>query len=260
MPEPTPVNVLKVGARGPVVLGWQRFLVKQKLLPAPADFIFGPKTAQATSTFQQQQGLGVDGKVGKNTLQAAVALGYDPLRDGFWPPEPDFGPLPSNKARAALFGEFPFVAAPTAREPDGIRITDDWEETNIVWVVVPQLRGVRGTNRKKGIQFHKKGLPQLLAMFQAIGDAGLADRVLRFDGSYVPRFQRGSHSSLSTHSWGSSLDLNADWNDQGTPPAGLGMRGCLLELVKIANDHGFYWGGHFPSRIDGMHFELARLD
>lgn len=259
MPDPVAANVLKVGARGPDVLGWQRFLVKQKLLAPPADFIFGNKTAQATTRFQQQQGIGADGKVGKNTVKAAVALGYDPVKAGFWPAEPDFAPLSSNKDRAALFGAFAFVGAPTADEPDAIRITDGWDKQNIVWVDVPQLRGVRGTNKKKGIQFHRKGVPQLLAMFQAIGDAGLSDRILRFDGSFVPRFQRNSHTSLSTHSWGSSLDLNAAWNDFESPPAGLGMKGCLLEVVKIANDHGFFWGGHFSSRIDGMHFELSRL-
>ena len=35
-------------------------------------------------------------------------------------------------------------------------------------------------------------------------------------------------------------------------------KGCVRELVPIAHDHGFYWGGHF-TRQDGMHFELARL-
>lgn len=259
MPDPAALNVLKVGSRGPDVLGWQRFLVKQKLLAPPADFIFGEKTAQATLLFQQQRQIGVDGEVGTNTIQAAAALGYDPARDGFWPPEPDFAPLATNEERAALFGKFAFVGAPTPDEPAAIQITDGWDQQNIVWVNVPQLRGVRGTNRKKGIQFHQKGIPQLLAMFQAIGDAGLANRVLYFDGSFVPRFQRGSRDALSTHSWGSSLDLNADWNDFGSPPAGLGMKGCLLEVVKIANDHGFSWGGHFSSRIDGMHFELTRL-
>jgi hypothetical protein len=29
-------------------------------------------------------------------------------------------------------------------------------------------------------------------------------------------------------------------------------------LVGIANDNGFYWGGHF-TRLDGMHFEIAKL-
>jgi hypothetical protein len=40
---------------------------------------------------------------------------------------------------------------------------------------------------------------------------------------------------------------------------GLGARGCLRELVEIANGLGFYWGGHFSGRPDGMHFELAEL-
>jgi hypothetical protein len=38
----------------------------------------------------------------------------------------------------------------------------------------------------------------------------------------------------------------------------MGEHGCLLELVPIANEHGFYWGGHF-SRKDGMHFEIAKI-
>ena len=66
MPDAPVVSTLKVGARGPEVLGWQRFLVKQNLLEGPADFLFGDKTAQATGRFQKDHGLGVDGKVGKN--------------------------------------------------------------------------------------------------------------------------------------------------------------------------------------------------
>jgi len=29
--------------------------------------------------------------------------------------------------------------------------------------------------------------------------------------------------------------------------------------VSIAHDHGFYWGGHFAKRRDGMHFEVAEV-
>jgi D-alanyl-D-alanine carboxypeptidase len=29
----------------------------------------------------------------------------------------------------------------------------------------------------------------------------------------------------------------------------------VRELVEIAYQHGFYWGGHF-SPLDGMHFEV----
>jgi hypothetical protein len=33
----------------------------------------------------------------------------------------------------------------------------------------------------------------------------------------------------------------------------------VRELVPIANKHGFYWGGHYSKRADGMHFEAAKV-
>ncbi|MBP0575977.1 M15 family metallopeptidase [Mycobacterium tuberculosis] len=39
----------------------------------------------------------------------------------------------------------------------------------------------------------------------------------------------------------------------------MGAKGCVRELVPIANRFGFYWGGHFSTRADGMHFEVAKL-
>jgi hypothetical protein len=42
-------------------------------------------------------------------------------------------------------------------------------------------------------------------------------------------------------------------------PALLGHDGTVRELVSIANAHGFYWGGHFRNRPDGMHFEIAEV-
>jgi hypothetical protein len=30
--------------------------------------------------------------------------------------------------------------------------------------------------------------------------------------------------------------------------------------MPIANRCGFYWGGHYQSRMDGMHFEIAVLN
>ena len=35
-------------------------------------------------------------------------------------------------------------------------------------------------------------------------------------------------------------------------------KGSVRQLVPIANELGFYWGGHF-NRRDGMHFEMARI-
>ncbi|HVE82644.1 MAG TPA: M15 family metallopeptidase [Myxococcales bacterium] len=257
MADDAPVRPLRVGDRGLNVLGWQRFLVGQDLLsPVSADLIFGPGTEAATLRFQEQQGLSQDGEVGKNTLKAAAALGFQPLSAAFWPPAPDFRPL-TSKQRKDLFGTFAYVAGPTAADPEAIRITDGWDQENIVWVDIPQLKGKRGARRGR-MQFHRKAARQLAALFAAWEQAGLISRVLVFNGSYVPRFQRDS-TTLSSHSWGSSFDLNAAYNPFLEPPARLGTEGCLLELVQIANEHGFFWGGHFSSRIDGQHFEVARL-
>jgi hypothetical protein len=88
--------------------------------------------------------------------------------------------------------------------------------------------------------------------------AGLLHLVLTWHGSYVARFVRGSDRTLSNHAFGSAFDINFAWNKLGTVPALVGQKGTVRELVQIANDNGFYWGGHFK-RLDGMHFEVAQV-
>ena len=58
--------------------------------------------------------------------------------------------------------------------------------------------------------------------------------------------------------WSTAFDINYAWNRLGALPALRGEKGSVRELVAIAHQHGFYWGGHF-SRRDGMHFEVARV-
>lgn len=49
------------------------------------------------------------------------------------------------------------------------------------------------------------------------------------------------------------------YNPLGARPALVGQKGSVRELVPIANKWGFYWGGHYSGRKDGMHFEVAVL-
>jgi hypothetical protein len=99
---------------------------------------------------------------------------------------------------------------------------------------------------------------QLVNLFNDWEKAGLMDRVLTYGGSYVPRFVRGRPGVLSNHAFGSAFDINVAWNGLSRVPALVGEKGCVRELVKLANKNGFYWGGHF-SRLDGMHFEVAKI-
>ncbi len=96
-------------------------------------------------------------------------------------------------------------------------------------------------------------------MFEQWERAGLKSHILTWGGSWVPRFVRGSRTQLSNHAWGTAFDVNVRWNMLGTQPALRGQKGSVRELVQIANDNGYYWGGHFHKRIDGMHFEVRLI-
>jgi len=244
---------------GDDVAAWQTFLNGQGDDTGGVDGDFGPMTDAATKAFQDSQGLDADGEVGPHTLAAAEALGFtEPApADPDFPPKPaDMTPLVTFDDRAAVFGAFTFRAAPTHDDPENVEILGGWEQANIIVVPIPQLDGIM--NGRGRMQFHRLAAAQLQKMWSDWEAAGLLDRVLAFDGSFVPRFVRGSTTSLSNHAFGSAFDINATFNPFHKQPALLGERGCVRELVQIANKNGFWWGGHF-SQPDGMHFEVAKL-
>jgi hypothetical protein len=181
-----------------------------------------------------------------------------------FPPRPDFPPLNGTAARQALFGRFEYVRDPQPGNPEAIRIQGDWVAQNIVAVELLQLKGVPTYAGASGgtVRFHRKAASQLQALWKAWETTGLLDRVIFWGGSFVPRLIRGTASSaddVSAHAFGAAFDINVPENRFGVEPARLGERGCVRELVNLANAHGFYWGGHFRGRPDGMHFEIARL-
>lgn len=260
-----PLQILRRGNEGDEVRRWQNFLIGQGLLQAIANGVFGPRTEAATKAFQKRKGLEVDGTVGPNTYGAALSAGFDPMfidpqggTSGLdWPPQPIFPPLNSNEARAAIFGAFRYERI--AEGQDDIRILGNWESVNIVSLVIPRLRGVKGARADGKIRVHKLVAEQFKALFAAWEAEAMMPLVLTWEGSFVPRYQRGSATKLSNHAWGTALDINYEWNKLGVVPALRGRKGSVRELVPVANQFGFYWGGHFQSRPDGMHFEVARV-
>jgi hypothetical protein len=185
-----------------------------------------------------------------------VIVGGAPVRgDVNWPARPNFNPLPSNQARFNVFGQFDYQRT----KGDDIRILGNWEQENIITVQIPQLARLQGAGGGN-IRFHKLAADQLRAMFAAWEAAGLLDRILTWSGTYYPRFMR-SGKQLSTHAFGCAFDINVAWNGYYKRAALVGEKGSVRELVPIANQHGFYWGGHFKyggDLSDGMHFEWAR--
>ena len=73
-----------------------------------------------------------------------------------------------------------------------------------------------------------------------------------WDGCFNIRKQRGSLLSMSLHSWGVAIDVNAAWNGLGKVPQ------LTPAFVKACKDAGFDWGGEWK-RKDGMHFQLSKI-
>jgi len=200
-----------------------------------------------------------------STLAAALKAGFNLMVDDQvdmmspnWPPRPAQGSL-TPQERIKLFGNFSYVAAPTISNPEAIRITDDWAKDNIATATVCQLSNVKGAPSNCTIQIHKSIKKQMLSLFDAWEKDNKTPLIKSWGGSWVPRFIRGSRTVLSNHAWGTAFDINVQWNMLGTVPALKGSDGSIRDLVQIAYEHGFYWGGWFPNRADGMHFEALKI-
>ena len=263
---PATLPALRMGMHGARVAAWQTFLLGQGFGSGPTDGYFGEHTRDATKAFQHKYRLEEDGVAGRETLLKAASLGFELIEEpaddntsSNFPPRPSFNPLVTNAQREAVFGHYDFVSAPTRDNPEAIRILGNWERDNIVRVPIPQLRKALGNRAPETMAFHRLGALQLQGMWADWEKAKLLDRVLAFDGSFVARFVRGSRSVLSNHAFGSAFDINYEYNQLGRRPALVGEKGSVRELVPIANQWGFYWGGHYNRRPDGMHFEVAFL-
>ena len=266
-------NISK-GAKGLHVRRIQYFLAGGGYYQMRVDNSFGPGMKKAVAAFQAKHELEADGIVGNETLAKMMAgdmkfigpvvnvpqapapkAAKGSASGSAFPPRPPFSPLTSNKARAATFGSFSFRHSPVKGNRERVKVTDGWAGANLVTVNVPQLD--RATNGKfKRMTLHKKVVHQTLAFWSEIEAKGLLHLVKTYEGSYNPRFIRGSRRTLSNHAWATAFDINYWWNRLGRTPARRGAEGSVVELVEIAHKHGFYWGGHF-SRGDGMHFEVA---
>lgn len=173
-----------------------------------------------------------------------------------FPRRPNYNALYGSE-REYTWGHFEFTPAPTSGNPENIKIDFMWEMENIIGVTIPQLKGVPGFPKTLTIPFHRDAADQLQEFFAYLEKDKLLDRILSWDGSFCPRFIRGSTSTLSNHAWGTAFDINAQWNWLGDEPAKFGEKGCVWELVPYANLCGFFWGGHYQDRKDGMHFECS---
>ena len=118
----------------------------------------------------------------------------------------------------------------------------------IVWDVPTALE--HGSIPKR-IYCNKDLIPLLEKAFKNVNDRGISAQIKTWDGCFNIRRKRGA-ASMSLHSWGLAIDINAAWNGFGKKPT------MSPELVKCFIDAGLDWGGVWK-RADGMHFQIAKL-
>ena len=103
----------------------------------------------------------------------------------------------------------------------------------------------------KKLYCNKLMIGPLMQAFSNIIDRELIDELKTWDGCFNVRKKRGL-KSMSLHSWGIAIDINASWNGLGKEPT------MSNRLVKCFTDCGFEWGGAW-TRKDGMHFQLRSI-
>jgi D-alanyl-D-alanine carboxypeptidase len=137
------------------------------------------------------------------------------------------------------FGEF---AVRLPYGPDWFTPDPAWQARNIVTRAVPILGAVT---------CHRRLIAPLREALGTLRRRGLARLVDPGDyaGCHAPRRIPAS-GSLSLHSWGLAVDINASRNPQGQEPT------MDRRVVAAFEDAGFTWGGRWPTAPDGMHFEL----
>ncbi len=103
----------------------------------------------------------------------------------------------------------------------------------------------------KRLYCNKIMVDPLSKAFNNLISRGFVNELKTFDGCFNIRKKRAL-SSMSLHSWGIAIDMNAFEN-------GLNQTSKLSAgFVKCFTDAGFDWGGNW-ARKDGMHFQLKSI-
>lgn len=122
------------------------------------------------------------------------------------------------------------------------------EKSMVLWDV-PQTLEI-GVIPKR-LYCNKDLIAPLSQAFKNLIERGCVSELKTFDGCFNIRKMRGLQS-MSLHSWGVAIDVNAAWNGLNKKPA------LSKEFVKCFKDAGFDWGGDWQ-RLDGMHFQLSKI-
>jgi hypothetical protein len=126
----------------------------------------------------------------------------------------------------------------------------DFEAKNIVLFPLPYPL-YYGTQKVTRSRAHRLAVPHFIKALENVYDRGLAGEVKHYGGIFAQRPKRGQSSHMSTHCWGIAGDFEPAKYPLGSPAR------FSDAVVKCFADAGFFYGGDFKGRPDGMHFQLC---
>lgn len=100
--------------------------------------------------------------------------------------------------------------------------------------------------------------PLLDKALNNVVDRGLAKEMKTWDGCFIIRQKRGL-SSLSMHSWGLAVDINAFENQLGKTRSQIiasGLTPLSEQFLQCFRDAGMECGADWVSRPDFMHMQM----
>lgn len=150
------------------------------------------------------------------------------------------------------FGRFDWHDDPARR--GAVIIPPEWISANIARIQPPfALRDGLG-RPLSSIPCHGLIAELLIAILVDIKDRALCHLINTFDGCFVPRHMSWDPArSLSHHSWGIAVDVNARLFPYGSKTR------QNAQLIAAFRRRGFEWGGDW-STPDPMHFEIVTLE
>lgn len=111
------------------------------------------------------------------------------------------------------------------------------------------------------VYMHKQMHAPFANVMDELIRTGLYREIKTWDGCYNVRYQRGSKTVISKHSWGIAVDLNAAWNPLVSVTkanraikryANVKWSEAFLDVWR----KDFICGADWFDKLDGMHFEL----
>lgn len=220
---------------------------------SPPDGLCGKQTLQAIASFQRKFSSQPDGRVDPHgrSWRHLVAFEHHPpaVKSPFLRLIPRPAANTINEGIAAVSNSFMKERLGNPRQTYSQEcqpVTDARLKRAIVSAKVGKFR-VQGLSPAIDSlqEIFADILLELPDLHEVVGTAGML----------CCRYQRGSSSRISNHSWGTAIDLTIagvlDTRGDNKVQAGLAL------LCPLFNRHGWYWGAAFPTE-DGMHFEAGK--